>query len=121
MLRLAEQAAAAERLIETEANQLLGHCGVQIGPHPADAPATGADALLTLQTAPLANQSDLLVCEAIRLAWRQAHLPEQAMSHHWWQQLAQLAQSTETRKALHLPGKIEATVSLSQLVLSAKR
>jgi hypothetical protein len=91
---------------------------MQIAHNPATASASDIAVLLTLETAPLAKEPELLVCEAIRLAWRQAHLPEQAMSHHWWLQLAQLAQSTETQETLHLPGKIQATVSRSQLVLS---
>ena len=116
--RLAEQATAARQLIEAEADQLLAHCAMQFGPHLADRLATGATVVLTLQTAPLRKQAELLVCETIRLAWRQAHLPEQAMNHRWWQQLAQIAQTSEVPISLHLPGKIQATVSNSQLVLS---
>ena len=118
LLRLAEQAEAAQQIIEAEAERLLAHCAMQLGPHRADELAKGADVVLTLQTAPLRQQTELLVCEAIRLAWRQAHLPEQAMTHRWWQRLAQLTQTSGTTNSLHLPGKIQASASNLQLVLS---
>jgi len=118
LLRLAHQAAAATQRIEGEAQQLLARCAMPIDPRSTDALATGTEAVLILRTAPLARQSELLACEAIRLAWRQAHLPEQAMSQHWWQKLAHFAQSTEAAVALQLPGKIQATHSGFHLVLS---
>jgi tRNA(Ile)-lysidine synthase len=118
LLRLAEQATAAEQLIETEADHLLARCALQLGPHLAKGLATGANVVLTLQTAPLRQQTELLVSEAIRLAWRQAHLPEQAMTYRRWQQLAQFAQAPKATGRLQLPGKVQAPISAAQLMLS---
>lgn len=124
LLRLSEQAVATGQFVETEAEQLLALCDLKITSQSTGVQPAGRGAVLTLQTAPLEMQSELLVCEAIRMAWRQAQLPEQAMTHHWWQQLAQLAQANqmaqlaETSRVLHLPGKIRASVSGSQLVLA---
>jgi tRNA(Ile)-lysidine synthase len=118
LLHLSEQAAVAGQFIETEAEKLLALCDLEIALQPKGAQLASHGVVLRLHTAPLEMQSEQLVCEAIRLAWRQAQLPEQAMTQKKWQQLAQLAQSAKTSTALNLPGKIQATVSDGQLVLA---
>ena len=108
LLRAAEQAAEAQSLIESLAAELLARCHPQLQ-RAADGEVSG----ITLQTQPIADQSPLLASEALRLAWRRAAWPEQAMTRSWWRQLAQLAQSPATASSvtssLNLPGAVRAT------------
>lgn len=108
LLRTAEQAAEAQSLIESLASQVLAGCQPQLQ-RSANGEVTG----ITLQMQPLADQPPLLATEALRLAWREAGWPEQAMTHSWWRQLAQLAQSpavaSPLTSSLNLPGDVHAS------------
>ena len=104
LLRAAEQAAEAQALIETLAAQLLQRCHLQTERTP-----DGAVRAIELKLAPLADQPPLLAAEALRATWRDAAWPEQAMTHGWWRQLAQFAQSPAARPPLNLPGDIHAS------------
>jgi hypothetical protein len=59
----------------------------------------------------------LLVVEALRMAWRAADLPEQAMTRSWWHALAELAIGG-AGGALHLPGNVLAQGEADRLVLA---
>lgn len=106
LLRTVQQAAEAQSLIETLAAQLLERCQPQTERTP-----NGAVAAIELKLPPLSDQSPLLVAEVLRLAWRDAAWPEQAMTHAWWRQLAQFAQSPTAAPPLNLPGDVHASRS----------
>jgi tRNA(Ile)-lysidine synthase len=115
ILRVAEQAAEAQSLIDALAAELLERCQRQVERFP-----NGDVAALSFAVAPLADQSPLLASEALRSAWREAGWPEQAMTHAWWRRLAQFAQSPEHALPLNLPGDIHASRS-EPGVLSLRR
>jgi tRNA(Ile)-lysidine synthase len=104
LLRTAEQAAEAQTLIDLLASELLEKCQRRLEPS-----ASGDVLAVTLVVTPLADQSPLLASEALRLAWRDAAWPEQAMTYTWWRQLTQFAQSPEVSPPLNLPGDIHAS------------
>jgi tRNA(Ile)-lysidine synthase len=95
LLRVAEQAAAAEELMASLIEPLWTSCR----------PAITASSA-TLWAPPLAGQPPILAAEVLRAVWRQAGWPEQAMTRRWWTTLAELAQATEPRPALNLPGGV---------------
>jgi tRNA(Ile)-lysidine synthase len=100
ILRAGEMAGEAQALIEELAEELFEECrGV----------ASNGRGGVTLETAPLAGQREILVCEVLRHAWRAAGLAEQAMTHEWWRRLAQFAESPEAGGALNLPDNVRAT------------
>jgi tRNA(Ile)-lysidine synthase len=103
ILRVAEQAAEAQSLIDTLAAELLQRCQRHV-----ERSASGEVVAITLAVAPLFDQTSLLASEALRLAWREAGWPEQAMTHDWWRCLTQFAQSPELAPSLNLPGDIHA-------------
>jgi tRNA(Ile)-lysidine synthase len=107
LVRVAEQAGEAQNLIDQLADELLVTCG-----------AVTRSEGVTLNVAPLANQSPLLVAEALRLAWRTTGWPEQAMTHQWWRELAAFAQSPDTTRTLNLPGNVLARRAGDQLLLA---
>lgn len=115
LLRTAEQAAEAQSLIEMLASELLERCQRQMQRLP-----NGAVTAIELKLAPLADQPPLLAAEALRRAWRDAAWPEQAMTHAWWRQLAQFAQSPTAAPPLNLPGDVHAIRS-EPGVLSLRR
>ncbi|WP_428305382.1 tRNA lysidine(34) synthetase TilS [Lacipirellula sp.] len=104
ILRTAEQAAAAQLFIDEQAAALLAECQMV-----HERSAAGDTTSVTLQTTPLAEAAPLLISEVLRQAWRTAAWPEQAMTYHWWRQLAQFAQSPENASPLNLPGDIRAS------------
>jgi tRNA(Ile)-lysidine synthase len=106
ILRVAEQAAEAQSLIDALAAELLQRCQRQV-----ERSANGDVAALLFAVAPLADQTPLLASEAFRLAWREAGWPEQAMTHAWWRRLAHFAQSLELAPPLNLPGDVHASRS----------
>lgn len=104
LLRLSAQAEEAHQVLEQAAARVLAECDLR-----------HEDAELSLLTAPLAAQPMLIACEALRLAWRQARLSEQAMTRQWWQRLAGLC---EEPAVLNLPGNVRAEVVGERLRLS---
>lgn len=97
LVRLAEQAREMQSYVEVEAAALLEAARGGVTP-------SG----YTLNTAVLSKHSALLVSEALRLAWREANLPEQAMTHDWWAELAKLTRSDASNVVLNLPGNVRA-------------
>jgi tRNA(Ile)-lysidine synthase len=111
LLRVAELAGEAQVAIEELAANLLAACHPRL-----------TDGRLEFQTAPMVGQPELLASEALRLAWREAGFPEQAMTREWWRRLAQFAQSTEPAGALNIPGNIIARRPTADLLsLTAPR
>ena len=104
LLRLATQAEQTQRFLEAEARKLLAECQV-----------LRASAELSLLSAPLAKEQTLIACEALRLAWRESHLPEQAMTHEWWQRVTGLCREPTV---LNVPGNIRAEIVGDRLKLS---
>ena len=94
--------------------ELLSHCGVA---------HRGDGASVAMQVDALADQSELVVGEALRRVWRQAGFPEQAMTSQWWRMLAKLAQSPASNgtRALNLPGAIRASRDGKSLVFECHR
>ncbi len=78
---------------------------------------------LVLATAPLAGQREIVACETLRRAWRDAGLPEQAMTHQWWRTLAKFAQAAPVDGAvLNLPGSVVARrPAVGVLAMTASR
>lgn len=106
IVRTASLMDEVQELVETLAGDLLARC---------ERPdSTG----ITLAVAPMVGQPTLLVVESLRLAWRQAGWPEQAMTYAWWRKLTHLALSTESPGTLNLPGDVLARRRGELLVLA---
>jgi tRNA(Ile)-lysidine synthase len=58
---------------------------------------------------------NFLVAEVLRLAWREAQLPEQAMTREWWCRLSWVAVDGADEVILNLPGEIRAEVDEGNL------
>jgi tRNA(Ile)-lysidine synthase len=99
LLRLAEHARDWQTALEEVAEQLLGDCSLAM-------PSEGG---FLLQCEPLATAPRVLASEALRLAWRRARLPEQAMRYQHWQQLVELACASSAAPPLNLPGALIAS------------
>ncbi|MBA3480806.1 MAG: tRNA lysidine(34) synthetase TilS [Pirellulales bacterium] len=99
ILRAGELAGEAQALIEDLAEELFARCR---GSH-----VEGGG--VTFETAPLAGQREIMVCEVLRHAWRAAGFAEQSMTQQWWRDLAQFSQSPGAGGALNLPGNVRAT------------
>lgn len=106
LLRLAEQAGGAQSLIEGLASELL-----------AEADLSEDVSSMSMSFLPFSNQQRFLVCEALRLAWRRAELPEQAMTFDWWNALAAMLMHPEDSASLNLPGDVHASVEAGRLLL----
>ena len=63
LLRLATQAQQTQQVVEELARELLARCDMQ---------RTATE--LSLLVAPLSQESNLIVCETLRLAWREAQV-----------------------------------------------
>ncbi len=104
LLRLAEQADEASDFCESAARELLN-----------SSMTTSDHNEVLFNVAALRGQPDILIREALRIAWREANFPEQAMTHDWWCQLAGLAVDAASGKVLNLPGNVRASISGGQL------
>lgn len=104
LVRLASQADEAQQLVDVDAGKLLELCDAKF-----------SERTVSLDCAPLANQSSFIVCEVLRNVWREAHLAEQDMTYQWWQRLAELCTSPQV---LNLPGNVRAEIAQGRLVLS---
>ena len=104
--RFAVQAADAQLLIENLADGLLSRCKL-----------THTDGQISLAIDVIRGEPSILISEALRIAWRRAELPEQAMTYHWWRKLAQLADGTGESKILNLPAGVRASIDGGRLIL----
>jgi len=108
LLRLAAQADETQQFVETQAREILEKCLIK--------PAASAGEL-SLRLSPLSEQADVVVCEALRLAWRKAGLAEQAMTYQWWRRMAELVKNPNSGEILNLPGEVRASISDGRLLL----
>jgi tRNA(Ile)-lysidine synthase len=106
ILRLAHQASEMHEFCEAQARKLL-----------ATANAATNDGEFTLRMTALHGLPAILVREALRIAWREARLPEQSMTHDWWCQLVDLAVGTASGAVLNLPGNIRAEIVAGLLLI----
>jgi len=111
LLRLAAQSDEVQQFVEFHARALLDEAGFKL---PASSAASGE---LSLELRRFSQQADVVACEALRLVWREAGLPEQAMTHTWWRKLAQLTKSASSNEVLNLPGSVRASISQGRLRL----
>ncbi|MCA9231718.1 MAG: tRNA lysidine(34) synthetase TilS [Planctomycetales bacterium] len=111
LLRLASQADEAQEYIESQAQVLLSKT---LG-RPV-APSLSCQEL-AFALEPFTQANNIMVCEALRLAWRQASLPEQSMTYDWWRKLAGLARNPSVGSTLNLPGGVQASIAAGRLLL----
>jgi len=107
LLRLAAQADETQQFVELHARGILEKCLIK--------PASAGELKLCLS--PLSEQADVVVCETLRLAWREAGLAEQAMTYPWWRRMAELVKNPDGGEILNLPGDVRASIFDGQLLL----
>jgi len=123
LVQLAAQADEAEQLVERQARRLLEQASVtlQSGKSESASQQSGSENQLSLLFGSISpwesEEIPLLISTAIRLAWREAKLPEQDMTYSWWRLLATLLQEEKPSRVLNLPGEVRASVQQGQLVL----
>lgn len=106
LLRLSRQADETQDFVEQQARRLLD----------------GAERMVESRTLSLAcsafeDQPPLVAREAVRIAWREAGLGEQAMTYEWWRRLGELAQRMSADEVLNLPNSVRASIDGERLVL----
>ncbi len=106
LVRLAAQAGELHQFVETQAQAVLEASREWMT-------ASG----FALNIAPLRQQPPLLVSEVMRLAWREAHFAEQAMTREWWSELTNLAMGSASNRVLNLPENLRAEVVGDVLVI----
>jgi len=110
LLRTARQAGEAYAVVHSQAEELLAKC-LQ-----SDGLLNGGEAgEFILQTGPLMKAAPAVLIEVIRIAWRNAGLPEQGMTDLWWRNLAELATAEADSAQLNLPGNVLARCEGGQL------
>lgn len=113
LLRLAVQAGEAYEVVEQQARELLDECRVE--------DSAESNCLLALKLTPLTKQPHAVVIETLRLAWREAGLPEQGMSDATWRVLAGLIRihfAFPMGKKHTLPGNLLAECEKGMLRIS---
>lgn len=108
----AERAAETSDLVEMLAADLLRR---------ASETTLTAEGHVTLQTAVLAQSPQALVVEALRLVWREAGWPLQAMTSGHWRQLGELATSAKPQAAVVFPGNVRVERVGDVLVLAGPK
>jgi tRNA(Ile)-lysidine synthase len=106
LVRLAAQAAAAQHAIAPQAQQLL-----------EESQLSAEQGTLAFDLAKFSGQAQPLVCEALRIAWREAGWAQQAMTYQWWSTLSELALAPDAQAVLNLPGQVQASIAGGRLVL----
>jgi tRNA(Ile)-lysidine synthase len=118
LLRLADLAGEAQRIVEVEAAALAARCIVTA--EQADV-ATARPARVMIDTTPLTQANAYLVREMLVTVWQSQEWPLQAMGYDEWESLASLAsdQSAPTgpRKRL-FPGEVTAERTTDRLTLT---
>jgi tRNA(Ile)-lysidine synthase len=105
-LRLADQARELDEFVTTQAGQLLNSSAERILPGE-----------FVIRPAEIADQPAIMITETLRLAWREAGLAEQDMTHAWWTQLAELATSSTKSQVVNLPGNVRGEIRDDLLVV----
>lgn len=106
LLRLALQAGELQALVEAQAKEVL-----------ESSREWQSSMGFALNTGTLRKFSPLLVSEALRLAWREEHFPEQAMTREWWTELAHLTRADASDAVLNLPGNVRVELAKGILVV----
>ncbi len=106
LLRLADQARELDEFVTAQARRLLNSCAERILPGE-----------FVIRTTAMAGQPAILIAEALRLAWREAGLAEQDLTHAWWTQLAERAAAPTKGLVLNLPGNVRAEIRDGTLVV----
>ncbi|HVU90548.1 MAG TPA: tRNA lysidine(34) synthetase TilS [Pirellulales bacterium] len=108
LLRLAQLAREAQRIIEVDAAALATRAIVSAG-----------HAQIVIDTAPLAEATPYLVREMLMAIWREQNWPLQAMGFDEWDALAALAiEPLEAQRKRDFPGSITAERKGEKLVLN---
>lgn len=100
LLRLARQAEESQQVVESLARALLDRARRSAKPQ-----------AIGLRWEVFDGQSSLVVCEALRIAWREAGLAEQAMTYEWWRRLAEMVQEPREGAVFNLPGNVRASIA----------
>ena len=106
LIRYATQAQDAQNLIEVLAGELL-----------AQGDLMASDTQLSLLLSVFEGKPRIVVCESLRIVWRDTKLPEQAMTYQWWRRLGELADGTVKNKVFNLPEGVRASTSEGRLYL----
>jgi tRNA(Ile)-lysidine synthase len=106
LLRLAAQAGEMQQFVDHEARELLEASCERLG-----------SGEIAIRIVGLKDKPTILVSEVLRLAWREAHFAEQAMTHEWWVQLATLVTSGASNAVLNLPGNVRGEIVGDVLVV----
>jgi tRNA(Ile)-lysidine synthase len=112
LVGFADRAAETSDLVETLAADLLRRAGET---------TLNAEGHVTLQTTVFAQSLQALVVEALRLAWREAGWPLQAMTSGHWRQLGELATSAKPQAAGVFPGNVRVERVGEVLVLAGPK
>ena len=115
LVRLAAQAEATENLVEQQARQLLENASVHFSQGPF--PAGSGRCRLAMAFPASSVEEPLIVSTAIRLAWRDAKLPEKDMTYVGWRHLASLLEVENHQRVLNMPGDVRASIEQGSLVL----
>jgi tRNA(Ile)-lysidine synthase len=119
ILRLAEQAAESQRLVENKASAIASNSIVleyaRAGHGSESTKAVGA----RINCESLAHQPDLIIREVCKVAWREAGWPLQAMGFDKWQQLASMARCEGQLSTVNFPGDVRAQRSGQYLRLQS--
>lgn len=108
LVRLSEHAEEIDQIVEQAANELLA--ASLLAPITADQ--------VRLDRGTLAEGLPALVRETLRLAWRAAGGPEQAMDRACWRRLADLTRADQPDGRLAFPGGVHASVAGGEFVLA---
>ena len=108
----AERAAETSDLVEMLAAELLRR---------AQDATPNSEGSVTLQTPLLAQSPQALVVEVLRLGWREAGWPLQAMTAGHWRQLGELATSAGPPAAVVFPGNVRVERVGDTLVLAGPK
>ncbi len=108
----AQRAAETSDLVESLAADLLRRA---VGATPT------AEGHVTLQSAVLTQSPQPLVVEALRVAWREAGWPQQAMTAGHWRQLGEMAVTAKPQPAVVFPGSIRVEQVGAEFVLAGPK
>lgn len=117
LAELATDAQAAQDIVEAAARAALQPC---LLPRPDAGVGIDATPLLAVDAEQLGAHPDYLQLEALRLAWRDADLPEQAMSRRHWEQLGALA-GDAAATPVNLPSNLRARRDRQTLIVERLR
>jgi len=106
LVRLSAQANDVQHAVELQARRLLDESKLSVD---------GSTLALRWQT--FAAYEPIVASEALRIAWREAGLAEQAMTHEWWSRLTELVQHPCADEVFNLPGNVRASIAGERLLL----